>query len=417
MELDTTSNGNTRRASGPTSPIIPFQIITINVGGLKFQTLLETLERYPNTLLGNVNKRRPYYNIKTDEYFFDRHRPSFESILYFYQSPGRLKRPETVPVDIFVKELKFFEMGGEVMENFWSSEGYRKPKERILPKNGLQRAVFLLVEHPDSSIAARVVAFFSVFVIIISTVSFCLETIPELKLLFATPPKNITVNGTGKSWRGSANGSSSAEELDGSGEPPLAFAKEQHSNIEFGNPFFIIEFSCICWFTVEFTLRFLSCPTKRKFCKSFLNIIDFVAIVPFFLNLAMNEEASGGSMSFAVLRVFRLVRVFRVFKLSRHSRGLQILGKTFKASVQELLLLMFFMVIGLVLFSSAVYFAESGLEDTEFTSIPAAFWFSIVTMTTVGYGMKCSRKKISITMNHLLINCLSVASDRAVADS
>lgn len=67
-----------------------------------------------------------------------------------------------------------------------------------------------------------------------------------------------------------------------------------------------------------------------------------------------------------------------MFKLSRHSRGLQILGKTFKASVQELMLLMFFMMIGLVLFSSGMYFAESGIKESKFESIPAAFWFSIV---------------------------------------
>jgi len=86
-------------------------------------------------------------------------------------------------------------------------------------------------------------------------------------------------------------------------------------------------------------------------------------------------------MSFAVLRVIRLVRVFRVFKLSRHSVGLQVLGKTFRASIQEFLLLIFFMGIALVLFSSGVYFAEQGEPNSKFTSIPASFWFVLATMT------------------------------------
>jgi hypothetical protein len=85
-------------------------------------------------------------------------------------------------------------------------------------------------------------------------------------------------------------------------------------------------------------------------------------------------------MSFAILRIIRLVRVFRIFKLSRHSKGLQILGQTLKASVRELALLIFFIMIGVVLFASAVYYAEHGGENSLFVSIPDAFWWAIVTM-------------------------------------
>ncbi|KHN86087.1 Potassium voltage-gated channel protein Shaker [Toxocara canis] len=320
-------------------------IVTINVSGLKFQTFNSTLSRYPETLLGDPVKRARFWNGHDGEYFFDRHRGSFESILYIYQSHGIVKRPEAVPIDIFLKEMKFFEMTDDILEAFWISEGYEKPKEAKMPQNIHQRRIWELMEYPDSSLSARILAFVSIIVITVSIVSFCLETLPSLK------PADI--EGV-RDW---------------------------------SNPFLWVEFVCIIWFTIELLLRFASCPCKLTFMRSIPNIIDFIAIAPFFVNLVWSDVSkSNSSMSFAVLRVLRLVRVFRIFKLSRHSVGLQILGKTFRASIQEFCLLIFFMAIALVLFASGMYFAEQGEPDTKFTSIPASFWFVLVTMTTVGYG-------------------------------
>ncbi|CAI9562092.1 unnamed protein product [Staurois parvus] len=124
-----------------------------------------------------------------------------------------------------------------------------------------------------------------------------------------------------------------------------------------------------------------------------MNIIDIVAIIPYFITLGteLAEKTEDGqqgqqAMSLAILRVIRLVRVFRIFKLSRHSKGLQILGQTLKASMRELGLLIFFLFIGVILFSSAVYFAEADERESQFPSIPDAFWWAVVSMTTVGYG-------------------------------
>lgn len=157
----------------------------------------------------------------------------------------------------------------------------------------------------------------------------------------------------------------------------------------FHDPFFIIETICICWFTFELFIRLTCAPSKTQFFKDVMNIIDFFAIIPYFVTLGtelVKDEDTQPSVSLALIRVIRLVRVFRIFKLSRHSKGLQILGLTLKASMRELALLIFFVFIGVILFSSAVYFAEVDHPGTSFTSIPEAFWWAVVSMTTVGYG-------------------------------
>ncbi|XP_068163042.1 potassium voltage-gated channel subfamily A member 3-like [Antennarius striatus] len=330
--------------------------VHINVSGLRFETQLKTLNQFPHTLLGDPKRRARYFDPLRNEYFFDRSRPSFDGILYYYQSGGRLQRPATVSVDVFLGEINFFELGEEAVARFREEEGFIKEEERPLPGGRCQRGVWLLFEHPDSSGPARGVAVVSVLMILISIITFCLETLPVFR------EEAHDVNHTARA-------------------PPDPFTQ----------PFFIVEAICIAWFSFELLVRFLSCPRKAAFFRDALNVIDLVAIVPFFIMLGLelaepHRDTGGQAASLAILRVIRLVRVFRIFKLSRHSKGLQILGQTLKASMRELGLLIFFLFIGVILFSSAVYFAEADEPESAFTSIPESFWWAVVTMTTVGYG-------------------------------
>ncbi|XP_045556279.1 potassium voltage-gated channel subfamily A member 1-like [Salmo salar] len=338
--------------------------VVINISGLRFETQLKTLSQFPETLLGNPKKRMRYFDPLRNEYFFDRNRPSFDAILYYYQSGGRLRRPVNVPLDMFSEEIKFYELGAEAMEKFREDEGFIREEEKPLPEKEFQRQVWLLFEYPESSGPARGIAIVSVMVILISIVIFCLETLPELK------------------------------------EDPRG-RMETVGNVTFyykpnilTDPFFIVETLCIIWFSFELIVRFFACPSKAAFFKNMMNTIDIVAIIPYFITLGTElaedqegkEKPSEQAASLAILRVIRLVRVFRIFKLSRHSKGLQILGQTLKASMRELGLLIFFLFIGVILFSSAVYFAEAEEKESFFTSIPDAFWWAVVSMTTVGYG-------------------------------
>lgn len=337
--------------------------VFINVSGLRFETQLKTLSRFPNTLLGDPHKRTRFFDPLRNEYFFDRNRPSFDAILYYYQSGGRLRRPLNVPVEIFMEEIKFYEIDEAVIQGFIDDEGLSKEEQRPMPTNEFQRQVWLLFEYPDSSRAARMIAIVSVMVILTSIVIFCLETLPEFR-------------GSGDVLSGQA--------------PVNGTTEERWNGISFTDPFFLLETLCIAWFSFEMFMRFMSCPSKSAFYKDIMNTIDIIAIVPYFITLGLELAEHRGNAqhaaSLAVLRVIRLVRVFRIFKLSRHSKGLQILGRTLHASMRELGLLIFFLVIGIVLFSSAVFFAEVDDPGTSFTSIPESFWWAVVTMTIVGYG-------------------------------
>ncbi|XP_043964705.1 potassium voltage-gated channel subfamily A member 5 [Gambusia affinis] len=347
MDMDTESN----------------ERVLINIAGLRYETQLGTLNQFPDTLLGDPAKRIKYFDPLRNEYFFDRNRPSFDGILYFYQSGGKIRRPVNVSIDVFADEIRFYQLGEEAMERFREDEGFIKEEEKPLPQNEFQKQVWLIFEYPESSSPARGIAIVSVIVITISIITFCLETLPEFR-----DERELAVS----------------SRLDNSTVP--------RPSVTFTDPFFIIETTCVIWFTFELIVRFFACPSKSEFSKTIMNIIDIMSIMPYFITVGtelaeqQGQEHQNGqqAMSLAILRVIRLVRVFRIFKLSRHSKGLQILGQTLKASMRELGLLIFFLFIGVILFSSAVYFAEADEPESHFSSIPDAFWWAVVTMTTVG---------------------------------
>ena len=152
----------------------------------------------------------------------------------------------------------------------------------------------------------------------------------------------------------------------------------------FRNPKYMIiltalEGICVSYFTVELIIRFVFCLNKIIFLKDIMNWIDLCASIPFFVNTIDIANVP-------ILQSIRVIRVFRIIKLSKHSIGLQILGHTLRASIRELLLLIFFLVIGIIIFSSLLYYCEYEEKDTKFTDIPTTFWWAVITMTTVGYG-------------------------------
>lgn len=337
--------------------------IVLNVSGFRYMTYVNTLERFPTTLLGNREKRQKFYDAERDEYFFDRNIQVFELILYFYQSNGRLVCPPELAPEILLEEVQFFQLGDHAVNAVKDILNEDEPPEKpvIMPERKAQKFVWRLFEYPDSSKAARVLALLSVSVIVASIVVLCIETLPQFIVI---PEDDIDRNDTAK-----------MEEI------------REHNKLATAvkDLFGKLEIAFISWFTFEYLVRLIASPQKWEFVRSFLNVIDLLAILPFYVELGL-KNSNQQNFSLAFLRILRLVRVFRIFKLSRHSSGLQILGLTLKKSLRELGLLIFFLVIGVVIFSSMIYYAENGDEETLFSSIPDAFWWALVTMTTVGYG-------------------------------
>nr|XP_012606453.1 potassium voltage-gated channel subfamily C member 2 isoform X4 [Microcebus murinus] len=340
------------------------------------------------------------------EFFFDRHPGVFAYVLNYYRT-GKLHCPADVCGPLFEEELAFWGIDETDVEPCcWMTYRQHRDAEEALDifetpdliggdpgddedlaakrlgiedaaglggpdgKSGrwrrLQPRMWALFEDPYSSRAARFIAFASLFFILVSITTFCLETHEAFNIV-----KNKTepvVNGT------------SVLQYEIETDPALTY----------------VEGVCVVWFTFEFLVRIVFSPNKLEFIKNLLNIIDFVAILPFYLEVGLSGLSSKAAKDvLGFLRVVRFVRILRIFKLTRHFVGLRVLGHTLRASTNEFLLLIIFLALGVLIFATMIYYAErvgaqpndpSASEHTQFKNIPIGFWWAVVTMTTLGYG-------------------------------
>lgn len=162
---------------------------------------------------------------------------------------------------------------------------------------------------------------------------------------------------------------------------------------------FWAETICILIFVIEATLRVLVVPVKDL--KSIFFLVDIISILGYFVDLILDSTGTSNFSGFSVVRSLRLIRVFRVFKLSRYSRSLQLVFVVLRSSASGLTILLVPLFLTVIFFSTAMYFFEvSELSWDEkrrrwsepdgrpglIQSIPDAIWFSMATITTVGYG-------------------------------
>lgn len=332
--------------------------VNINVSGRLFSTWRGVLNKYPNTLLGS-NERDFFYDDDTGEYFFDRDADIFKYILNYYRM-GTLHLPKNECVSSFEDELTFFGIEPDDFSECCYEE-YKDRKKELQERTAeinlellnaekqgqtsplsVRQCLYKSFEDPHSSTMALVFYYVTGFFIAISVLTNVVETVPC-----------GVIPGT---------------------------ARNLACGDRYEPAFFCIDTACVLIFTLEYLLRLFAAPNRCKFTRSIMSVIDVVAILPYYIGLVIpeNDDVSG---AFVTLRVFR---VFRIFKFSRHSQGLRILGYTLQSCASELGFLLFSIGMAIIIFSTVMFYAEKNEEDTKFRSIPSAFWYTIVTMTTLG---------------------------------
>ena len=191
----------------------------------------------------------------------------------------------------------------------------------------MKKKIRLIIDDKSSK-KGRLFAFFIQFLIIISVITFSIETIPDLL------PKT------------------------------RRFLK-------------LIELVCVIIFSIEYVLRIYVTKKKTKFIFSFFGIIDLLAILPFYLSLGVDLRS---------IRAFRLLRLFRLLKLARYNSAIKKFSIALKNAKEELLLFLFVTMIILYLSAVGIYYFENKVQPDIFSSVFDSLWWAVATLTTVGYG-------------------------------
>ncbi|XP_019371926.1 PREDICTED: potassium voltage-gated channel subfamily G member 3 [Gavialis gangeticus] len=353
--------------------------VVLNVGGTRYSLSREVLKDLPLRRLSRLHACRSArdalelcddYDGERNEYFFDRHAEAF-GFLLLYVRHGHLRFAPHMCELSFYNEMLYWGLDGSHLDyccqrrlddrmsdtyTFCSAEEQPPagPDPSPAPDGWLDR-MRRTFEEPASSLAAQILATVSILFVIVSMVVLCASTLPD--------------------WRAAENRS-----------------VEEHSR----DTAEIIEAICIGWFTAECIVRFIISKNKCEFVKRPLNVIDLLAITPYYISVLMTVftgENSQLQRAGVTLRVLRMMRIFWVIKLARHFIGLQTLGLTLKRCYREMVMLLVFICVAMAIFSALSQLLENGLDlgtkNKDYASIPAACWWVIISMTTVGYGDMC----------------------------
>lgn len=148
---------------------------------------------------------------------------------------------------------------------------------------------------------------------------------------------------------------------------------------DYGGLLYIAEWGFTLLFTVEYVLRLLSVRKPLSYATSFFGLVDLLAILPTYVSLLVP-----GSQYLLTIRILRLLRIFRVFKLAAYLNEARVIIAALRASRHKISVFLFAVLVIVVIIGSMIYVVEG--EQNGFVDIPTGIYWSIVTLTTVGYG-------------------------------
>lgn len=139
----------------------------------------------------------------------------------------------------------------------------------------------------------------------------------------------------------------------------------------------VIETIIVIIFTVEYLLRIYVADKKLNYILSFYGIIDLIAIIPFYISSGVDLRS---------LRIFRMLRLFRAMKLIRYNQAVLRFMKAFIIAKEEIILFSVVTVMLLYLAAVGIYYFENTVQPDVFSSVFHSLWWAVATLTTVGYG-------------------------------
>ncbi|KIQ22293.1 ion transporter [Flavobacterium sp. MEB061] len=153
----------------------------------------------------------------------------------------------------------------------------------------------------------------------------------------------------------------------------------QGINQKYHTQLIICEWIITVFFTIEYILRIISIQKPVKYIFSFYGIIDLLAVLPMYLSIFFP-----GASILSIVRALRFFRLFKILHIPQISHQSIQLREAIDASKEKILVFIYFVLISTIIIGSIMYLVEG--KESGFTSIPMSIYWTIVTLTTVGYG-------------------------------